>query len=194
MSVSRSFSDKITVVPTMCIDEWVHMENNPITCVIECEPLDNKYDQLSIVERYKCAVYRIIANLSQLGNQIMYDLKPFLVGKTEDLDVIEKLPSIVLNFKVKCQVIENQLFILDIVTDKPHGHGSAAIQNEVCRWSNNHDRTYFSHTGDTNYSKEDGSGSYAPDCVIFVGPRYTNSNAPMKVGMLSCALFISLTF
>ncbi len=168
----------------------MYLDEAPGSCVLGFESLGEKFETLSLADRFRCCALKVATTVSQLGPVVMYDFPPFLVANGVNCEEFVVLPSVVLEYKVKSQLVDGRLFILDITTNIPHGTGSIAILSEVSRWSNNHKQTYFGITSDSMFSKGDGThGCYAPDCVIFVGPKFKRTDDNRKVGKhTNCSL------
>lgn len=93
------------------------MDNDPGSCVLDCGVLAQTHFNLSLLDKYKCAVYKVVAMICRLRSHVLYEMPPFLVDWFVGYGVLTKVPSVMLGNRVKCQVVDGKLYLLDIYSE-----------------------------------------------------------------------------
>ena len=129
--------------------------------------------------RYLAGVKRLIYAIDRYTG--VYDFVPFLVAENVPANILRTLPSNVYNHHVKCQVINGNLFILELSTGPEHGVGVAYLIEQVGVWRSGHSTDDLVEST-TDSDDPNGNNNSAPDVVLAAGPAYRLANTSTKIG------------
>lgn len=116
-----------------------------------------------------------------------FHFSPILVAENVSSNVLDEIPTMVKSYRVKCQVIESRLFILDLSCGPVHGAGVANLLEQMGAWRTGHTTPQlFSSTTDSTYAN--GASSAAPDVVLKASTAYGEEEEQRKIGM-----YVSIT-
>ena len=124
-----------------------------------------------LVSRYFEAVYSLRSDIEgfyEEGTAEAYDFEPILIATGVEATVLEELPSLVGDSKVKCKVENSQLFITNLSNGNAHGAGVAEITRQTAAWAV---AGGFLVTNDATVNFGPGSGR-APDLLLSVHPAH----------------------
>ena len=132
-----------------------------------------------IIAKYYDNVFRLIHAIRR--EPAVYHFVPQLVASNVTTEILQQLQTLVKGYHVKCQVVDAQLFILELSTGREHGAGVANIVEQIGLWRSGQSADDFvSSTTDADYPN--GNNNAAPDLVLAAGVNYRNVNQPAKIG------------
>lgn len=122
-----------------------------------------------ILIRYHYALKQIIRAIGRVEGR--YWLEPVLVASNAEDDVLETIPSQYTSYRVKCQVINRELFIISVSIGTPHSAGRGAISQQAIMW-NETNGNHFDIFSDASLAFGDAGSSGAPDLVFTIAKKH----------------------
>lgn len=111
-----------------------------------------------------------------------FHFTPILVAENMPPEGLTEIPSMMQNYKVKSQIINGRLFILDISCGPIHGAGVADLLGQMGVWKSRHSKSQlFSSTTDSMYANG-ASSSVTPDVVLKASTAYGDEERQGKIG------------
>lgn len=92
-----------------------------------------KITSADVLARYFDTVNRLITAINGA-----YHLIPQLVVSNVQTDVLQGLPTLVRGYHVRSQVIDGDLFVLELSTGKEHGTGVSNLIEQIGVWRSQH--------------------------------------------------------
>ena len=117
-----------------------------------------------------------------------YDFTPVLLAVGISGDVLEELPTLIGDMKVKLYVESSQLFLTDLSTGGAHAAGVSELQGQAWLWSKT---SGFQVVSDCVHRH--GDNASAPDVVIEARPTYRppGTVGSARVGRVASFMFWS---
>ncbi len=122
-----------------------------------------------ILTRYHYALKRIVRAISRVEGG--YWLEPVLIASNVNDDVLETIPSQYADYRVKCQVITRELFIISLSTGTPHNAGTSSMHQQAMMW-NAANGKHFDIFSDASLAFGDAGSSGAPDLVFTIAKKH----------------------
>ncbi len=136
---------------------------------------------VSIVERYKDTVRKLRNAICAINDTDWYWMEPIVVAEGVDFHkMLEKIPSVVDEFRVKCAVVDSRLIIIALSAGEPQSLGIGSINQSTGNW-NSENGNPFSVLSNANSMFCEGSAR-APDLVMSIPRKYTLTGQKARAG------------
>ncbi len=129
---------------------------------------------IDIVQRHDIAAKALIRKVEAhfRENEEVFSIRPVLLADNVTEDILEMIPSLVGNYKVKCMVKNRQLWLVSLSSGEYHATAVLAASAQTFHWVEL-SRGFFTarSDGNTPFSEEDAA---APDAVILISRNRIN--------------------